>query len=198
VLYACSDAEQRQFTEALRDFPDSVLSRASRHVSALPVQDVNLDEGSAVGTSPISPAPTLEQKLELWRDIRRRSSANICGCKVSLLPSKLGDVLPRLEAEAGRRTFESALLAHAGAGVTLWCFRGAAIADGGLPPFADWLRAEVRAANGWVVFDSLPLHSKDRIDPWDSDVPGLGLMRGIKQALDPARRLSPGRFVGDI
>ena len=151
-----------------------------------------------VGTGPISLVPTLEQKLELWRDIRRRSSADICGCTVSLLPSKLGDVLPRIEAEAGRRAFESALLAHAGAGVALWCFRGAAIADGGLPPFADWLRTEVRAANGWVVFDSVPLHSKDQIDPWDSDVPGSTLMRGIKQALDPARRLSPGRFVGGI
>lgn len=197
-LRSCTGAEQRQLTGALRDFPDSVLGRVSHEARPLPAQDVNSVEGVTAGTGPISPVPTLEQKLELWRDLRRRASADICGCTVSLLPAQLGDVLPRIEAEAGRRAFESALLAHAGAGVALWCFRGAAIADGGLPPFADWLRTAVRAANGWVVFDSVPEHAKDRIEPWDSDVPGLPLMRGIKQALDPARRLSPGRFVGGI
>jgi glycolate oxidase FAD binding subunit len=56
----------------------------------------------------------------------------------------------------------------------------------------------VRAADGWVVFDQLPVSLKDRIDPWGADIPALQLMRSIKQTLDPRNRLSPGRFVGGI
>ena len=56
----------------------------------------------------------------------------------------------------------------------------------------------VRAAGGWTVFDRLPTALKGQIDPWPADVPGLGLMRGVKNTLDPHGRLSPGRFVGGI
>ncbi|WP_431871379.1 FAD-binding oxidoreductase [Nocardiopsis eucommiae] len=35
------------------------------------------------------------------------------------------------------------------------------------------------------------------ISPW-GEVPGLGLMRAVKDSLDPGHRLSPGRFAGGI
>jgi glycolate oxidase FAD binding subunit len=120
------------------------------------------------------------------------------GCKVSVLPSKLSDVLPRVEDEAARGGLDAAVLAHAGNGISWLRFDSAAAINGAFPSFAEWLRTTVRAADGWVVFDALPLQLKERIDPWGQDAPGATLMRGIKNTLDPRGRLSPGRFVGGI
>jgi glycolate oxidase FAD binding subunit len=116
-----------------------------------------------------------------------------CGCTVSVLPSQLGALLVCLEEEAARRDLEAAIVSHVGSGVAFIRFSGAVA-----PPFAEWLRTTVRAAGGWTVFDLLPTELKDRIDPWGMEPPGMAVMRGIKQALDPSGRLSPGRFVGGI
>lgn len=180
------------FSTALRDFPDSVLVRTS-----LPLQ-MALERYDARGSTPISQPASSEHKLQLWRNVRQRLSADICGCKLSLLPSKLTVVLPDIEREAADLNLETALLVHAGNGIALCCFRGAAVTDGAFPQFAGWLRTAVRAAGGWAVFDPLPLHLKPQIDPWDADVPALALMRSIKQTLDPKHHFSPGRFVGGI
>jgi glycolate oxidase FAD binding subunit len=120
------------------------------------------------------------------------------GCRLSVLPSRLSELLPRLEEEAGRHGLEPALLAHAGNGIVVLRLGSVDAAHDALPPFADWLRATLRAAGGWAVFDVLPAALKARIDPWGADVPGMELMRRIKQTLDPHGRLSPGRFVGGI
>jgi glycolate oxidase FAD binding subunit len=119
-----------------------------------------------------------------------------CGCKVSMLPSQLASLLTRVEEEAARRTVEPMILSHVGSGIALIRFN--ASAGDQLPSFAEWLRATVRAAGGWVVFDLLPTRLKDRIDPWGAEPPGLHLMRGIKRTLDPNGCMSPGRFVGGI
>jgi glycolate oxidase FAD binding subunit len=120
------------------------------------------------------------------------------GCKVSVLPSQLGEVLRAADEEAERRGLEAAVLAHAGSGVAVIRCPSGAAADGEFVAFAESLRATVRAAGGWVVFDALPLRLKERIDPWGADTPAPALMRGVKQTLDPHGRLSPGRFVGGI
>ncbi len=120
-----------------------------------------------------------------------------CGLTISMLPSRLGDTVVRVEAEAARRGLDPGCIVHAGNGVAVLRFGGPA-AGSGLPVMAAWVRAFVRAAGGWVVFDALPSELKAEIDPWGDEAPGLALMRGVKQALDPAGCLSPGRFVGGI
>lgn len=120
------------------------------------------------------------------------------GCRLSVLPSKLTEVLPRIEDEAARRGLVPLILSHVGNGVVVLRLSGATATNGSLPPFAEWMRAALRAASGWVVFDALPTALKAQIDPWGTDIPGLELMRGIKRTLDPHDRLSPGRFVGGI
>jgi glycolate oxidase FAD binding subunit len=147
----------------------------------IPVRVVNDAEGTRLGT-----------------ELRDFQSADACGCKVSLLPSKLAALLRHIEDEAGRCGCEAALLAHVGNGAVVVRFGGPAITNGAFVSFAERLRATVRAGGGWVVFDALPVALKGQIDPWGADAPGLTLMRGIKQTLDPKGRLSPGRFVGGI
>lgn len=57
----------------------------------------------------------------------------------------------------------------------------------------------VRSANGHplVLLRAEPHIRAAGIDPW-GEVPGLGLMRAIKDSFDPGHRLSPGRFAGGI
>ncbi len=122
----------------------------------------------------------------------------ICGCKLSLLPTQLADVLQWIEDEAARRAVDTALLAHAGNGIAALRFHLDPVTNGSFAAFAEALRAAVRRADGWVVFDVLPVRLKEHVDPWGTDVPATALMRGIKQTLDPHGRLSPGRFVAGI
>jgi glycolate oxidase FAD binding subunit len=120
-----------------------------------------------------------------------------CGLAISMLPSRLADPVVRVDVEAGRRGLDPACIVHAGNGVAVMRFGGPA-GGSGLPVMAAWVRTLVRAAGGWVVFDALPSDLKAEIDPWGDEAPGLALMRGVKQALDPTGCLSPGRFVGGI
>ncbi|MFD1716919.1 FAD-binding oxidoreductase [Georgenia deserti] len=51
--------------------------------------------------------------------------------------------------------------------------------------------------DGTVTVVAAPREFRDTLDVW-GPVAGLGLMRRIKERLDPGRNLSPGRFVGGI
>jgi len=42
-----------------------------------------------------------------------------------------------------------------------------------------------------------PPATRAAVDAW-GPVPGLALMRRVKEQFDPERRLAPGRFVGGI
>lgn len=117
------------------------------------------------------------------------------GCKLSLLSSQLSRALVQIEEESAQRGMRCAILSHVGSGVASLRIQGSVA---GLVAIARWMRTTIRAANGWVTFDDVSRALKSEIDPWGADVPGLGLMRGIKQALDPHNRLSPGRFIGGI
>ena len=57
----------------------------------------------------------------------------------------------------------------------------------------------VRSAEGHplVLLRAEPHVRAAGIDPW-GEVPGLELMRAVKDSLDPGHRLSPGRFAGGI
>lgn len=60
------------------------------------------------------------------------------------------------------------------------------------------LRNIAAEAGCQCVFPRLPAELAGRVDPWGSAAGELKLMRGLKDALDPAGVFSPGRFVGGI
>jgi glycolate oxidase FAD binding subunit len=65
---------------------------------------------------------------------------------------------------------------------------------------ADAIGALRDAAPGWrgsVVVLSAPAAVRSEVDSW-GPVPGLDLMRRVKQRFDPDALLAPGRFVGGI
>lgn len=72
----------------------------------------------------------------------------------------------------------------------------------GTPPGAavavvEAVRAAARDHDGSVVVLTAPPDVREVVDVW-GPVPGLDLMRRVKDELDPGHRLAPGRFVGGI
>lgn len=61
----------------------------------------------------------------------------------------------------------------------------------------DDLRAASTSYSGSVVVLTAPAAVRDAVDMW-GPVPGIDLMRRLKDQLDPDHRLAPGRFVGGI
>lgn len=59
------------------------------------------------------------------------------------------------------------------------------------------VRAAATEAGGHAVVVTAPDSVRDKLDMW-GPVPGLELMRRIKQQFDPDGRFAPGRFVGGI
>jgi glycolate oxidase FAD binding subunit len=60
------------------------------------------------------------------------------------------------------------------------------------------LREDCRRLGGSLVVEECPLTLKERVDVWGDVGPSLGIMRKLKDALDPSGILNPGRFVGGI
>ncbi|MBO0870111.1 MAG: FAD-binding oxidoreductase [Micromonosporaceae bacterium] len=59
------------------------------------------------------------------------------------------------------------------------------------------LRTALTACGGTCVVLAAPSPVREELDLW-GPVPGLELMRRVKEQFDPGRLLSPGRFVGGI
>lgn len=111
------------------------------------------------------------------------------GLKITFVLSGLRDVLTACD-EVGARVRGSA-----GAGVV---YAALADADAAAVPDALARLREVAARHsGAVVLVDGPDEVKRAVDVW-GPVPAIGLMRRIKDQLDPNRRLAPGRFVGGI
>lgn len=67
-----------------------------------------------------------------------------------------------------------------------------------LAPRVDQLRADCRTADGYLVVSSCPTEFKNRLKVWGDPRPDWALSEAIKTALDPHRRMNPGRFIATI
>ena len=84
----------------------------------------------------------------------------------------------------------------AGAGVVYATLPGSMPA-GPVAAIVDAVRSVLLARDGSCIVLSVPPAMRGAVDLW-GPVPGLDLMRRVKEQFDPARTLSPGRFVGGI
>jgi len=82
------------------------------------------------------------------------------------------------------------------AGVLYAALPGAAEASAAAH-LVEELRVLAETYDGGVVVLTAPTRTRAALDVWGR-VPGLDLMRRLKDQLDPEHRLSPGRFVGGI
>ena len=60
------------------------------------------------------------------------------------------------------------------------------------------MRQGARPYTRYLVFERCPNEVKSKIDVWGDTPDGVDIMRRLKQQLDPAGILNPGRFAGRI
>jgi glycolate oxidase FAD binding subunit len=122
-------------------------------------------------------------------------SAGDTGLKVTAALTGVGPVLTaarRLADESGL-----ALTMHGSAAGALYAGLPADADPGAVVTVVDGLRAVAARHDGNVTVLTAPPDVRAFVDMW-GPVPGLDLMRRLKNEMDPDRRLSPGRFVGGI
>lgn len=122
-----------------------------------------------------------EAEPGIWDELRRPGPEQAAWARISVPPRHLREVLAELPAGA-------TWWGSAGVGVAHWT--GALSA------------AEVAAARtaaerrgGSLVLLAAPPDLKRQVGAWGSDPPTLEWMRRLRDAFDPSRTLSPGRYV---
>jgi glycolate oxidase FAD binding subunit len=116
--------------------------------------------------------------------------------KLTALLSAVPAVVEQASGLARHHGLAAAVNGSAGSGVL---FMG--VSDDTTPEvlteFLSGLREICRGSGGHAVVLRAPARLKSAIDIW-GPVPGIELMRRVKERFDPGRRLAPGRFVGAI
>jgi len=116
--------------------------------------------------------------------------------RVSFWVSALGHVLDAAEAAALGPGVAPAVAGSAGAGV-LYVTVPAAADAGPAAEFAGTLRAAVAGERCGVVVLAAPAAVREKLagrGGMNGTVPGLALMRAVKDQFDPGHRMAPGRF----
>jgi glycolate oxidase FAD binding subunit len=121
---------------------------------------------------------------------RRPWSPGQVAVKLTFRLSALGRVVAHVRELMPRAD----LAAHAGSGVL---YAGWDAGPGDVAATLDELRRRLAADDGHVVVVDAPQAVKDAVDVW-GPVPGLAVMRRIKERFDPDGRMNPGRFVGGL
>jgi glycolate oxidase FAD binding subunit len=117
------------------------------------------------------------------------------------LPWPAGGVGLKLTAPLSRVPDLLAAARESGADLTVRGSAGTGVLYAGIPAeperVVEFLRAAAVRAGGHAVVLTAPAGVRERLDMW-GPVPGLALMRRVKDQFDPGHRLAPGRFVGGI
>jgi glycolate oxidase FAD binding subunit len=117
------------------------------------------------------------------------------------LPWESGDVGVKVTAALSRVSDVVAVARELG--VPVRGSAGTGVLYAGVPAATDAaaaverLRAAAVRAGGHAIVLTAPPGVRDRLDMW-GPMPGLALMRRVKEQFDPGRRFAPGRFVGGI
>jgi glycolate oxidase FAD binding subunit len=170
--------------------PDGVAERAARMTQLL--------GGSATSVSPAPPA---------WWGRGAAAAAAGTVIRIAFWAAELTRVLAAIDAGAAAAGLDPAVSGSAAAGV-IYAAVDESAAPAAVSEFVLALRATVAApppgpsadgppARASVVVLHAPADVCLAVDPW-GPVPGLGLMRAVKDQFDPEHRMAPGRFAGGI
>jgi glycolate dehydrogenase FAD-binding subunit len=168
-----------------------------------PIQVGVLLEGSADGVAARSARMadllgkgSVTDAAPAWWPSAPRADAGETLIRVSFWVSALSRALDAIEAATVKTGLSPLVAGSAGAGV-LYVRVGADSQPGAVAEFAATLRAAVAGERGAVVVLTAPAAVREELagrGGMNGPVPGLALMRAVKDQFDPSHRMSPGRF----
>jgi glycolate oxidase FAD binding subunit len=118
------------------------------------------------------------------------------------MPSQVADVLAMVDSlSSGQGVMPPGIMADVGVGLVRlvwWTEENMPDTRSTLDDLVKGLRDGMRGYAGHLVVERCPVELKRSIDVWGDSMEGMDIMRRIKQELDPAGILNPGRFAGRI
>ncbi|MDI7260978.1 MAG: FAD-binding oxidoreductase [Thermodesulfobacteriota bacterium] len=164
------------------------------------------DRGKKQGALETVPLDS-EKHHAFWVSLRDFSQGlmedhpNIISLKSNVLISRLGEAFKSYEKIARESDMDCALVCHSGNGILYtyvlpgrnWRSKTESIVE-----FIGKLTFEAAKWEGHIIVESSPLAVKEKVDVWGQPRSDYQVMRRLKEEIDPAGILSPGRFVGGI
>lgn len=141
---------------------------------------------------------------ELWEGVAALPDASDPShpvVKLAVPPSRTTEAYLELTRVASEAGLAIQAVVHAGVGLAFGRIVEQAwdeAALGRLAGLVERLRGWAGERRGSLVVEACPTELKRRLDVWGETGPALGLMRALKEKLDPAGVLNPGRYVGGI
>lgn len=148
-----------------------------------------------------------EQQDTFWtafRDFSKGLSKTDPGCvslKANFLISKRGEMLGSFEKMTKESGMDCGILSHCGSGILyahLLPGKHLRAKSDAVVELIGKLIAEAVKNGGNVIVESAPLAIKKKVDVWGQSRDDYRVVRRLKEQIDPAGILNPGRFIGGI
>ena len=135
----------------------------------------------------------------LWQALGRLTQPSPGGIatKASVLPSRVPELIERIEAIGHEASRPPLLACHLTAGIVYSAWPPGDDPDADLR-LATSLRHAAAPLGGTLVIEAAPAALKERFDVWGEPGPDFVLMQRLKEQFDPQGILSPGRFLGRL
>jgi glycolate oxidase FAD binding subunit len=130
-----------------------------------------------------------------------KTHANLISLKVNVALSKASDMFATCEAAFREAGVEGALLCRAGNGILyalLPLGQDLAAKAASVSAMIGRLTAEAVKNGGNLVVESAPRAIKEKVSVWGQTRSDVVVVRRLKEKMDPAGALNPGRYVGGI
>ena len=163
-------------------------AREMERVAAGAVENISSEEGGDILWQAVTDLG--------WED---KSTPRLVA-KVSILSSQVKEYVAMAFRWASP-TLCQGIVADVGTGLVRhlwWAEDGSSDVSEGAESLINKIRQEARPYTRHVVFERCPKEAKGKIDVWGDSPEGMDIMRRLKQQLDPAGILNPGRFTGRI
>jgi len=116
--------------------------------------------------------------------------------KIAMLPSAFEEFFERVLPALGAALSDAACASYPALGISF--VSGVPSDDDAVAAAIAKIREFLAPAGGSLVLEETPDGVRAHADPWGPAPASFGLMRALKDRLDPDGRLNPGRFVGGL
>jgi len=132
------------------------------------------------------------------RDFALAAEAGVI-LRANFVIAKQTEILGKYEKWAQDAGIACAFIGHAGNGILrCYCSGDAAVKTAALADLVARFTAEAAKQDGNLIVEAAPAALKEKVNVWGEPRNDTVVMRRLKEKVDPAGVLNPGRFVGGI